>query len=91
MIVMTHPLEDASPAEEQALYAATLAIEQRPEIWDDADAVQRVADEAANAVLSVHRIHPNAPWMTAYVWQRRAIVVRQDRRLGDQSTPPLLA
>jgi hypothetical protein len=89
MIIMTHPLEDASPAEEQALYAATVAIEQRPEIWDDADAVQRVADDAANAVLAVHRIRPNGPWRTAYVWQRRAIVVRQDRRLGGQSMPLL--
>jgi hypothetical protein len=87
MIIMTHPLDDASPAEEEALYAATVAIEQKPEIWDDADAVQRVADEAANAVLAALRIRPNAPWMTAYVWQRRAIVVRQDRRLGGQSTP----
>jgi hypothetical protein len=89
MIIMTHPLEDASPAEEQALYAATVAIEQRPEIWDDADAVQRVADDAANAVLAVHRIRLNGPWRTAYVWQRRAIVVRQDRRLGGQSMPLL--
>jgi hypothetical protein len=87
MIIMTHPLDDASPAEEEALRAAAHAIEQKPEIWDDADAVQRVADKAASAALSVHRIHPNAPWMTAYVWQRRAIVVRQDRRLGGQSTP----
>jgi hypothetical protein len=87
MIVMTHPLDDASPAEEEALRAAAYAIEQKPEIWDDADAVQRVADAAANAALAAHRIRPSAPWMTAYVWQRRVIVVRQDRRLGGESMP----
>lgn len=91
MIVMTHPLDDASPAEEEALHAATAAVERRPEIWHDAAAVQRVADEAANAVLAVYRIRPAAPWMTAYVWRRRAIVARHDRRLGGHATPPLLA
>jgi len=90
VIVMTHPLDDASPAEEEALHAATAALERMPEVWGDAAAVQRVADEAATAALAVHRIRPSAPWMTAYVWRRRAIVVRQDRRLGGHATPPLL-
>lgn len=90
MIIMTHPLDDATPPEEEALHAATAAIERCLEAWGNPAAVQRIADEAANAALAVHRIRPSAPWMTAYVWQRRAIVVRQDRRLGGHATPPLL-
>ena len=91
MIVMTHPLDDATPAEEQGLHAATLALEVNPEIWDDAEAVQRLAEAAAAEVLALHRIRPCAPWMTAYVWRRQAIIARQDRRLGGHTTPPLLA
>lgn len=91
MIVMTHPLDDASPAEEEALHAAAHAIETQPDLWGEAAAVQRLADLAAGAALEAYRIKPSAPWMTAYVWQRRVIVVRQDRRLGGHATPPLLA
>lgn len=81
MIVMTHPLEGATPAEERALWAAAGAIETAPETWGDAAAVQRLADAAAAAALAPRGLRPSAPWMTAYVWQRRAIVVRQDRLL----------
>jgi hypothetical protein len=85
MIVMTHPLDEATPAEELALWAAAGAIERAPETWSDAAAVQRIADAAAAEVLAQHGLRPSSPWMTAYVWQHKAIVVRQDRLLS--STP----
>lgn len=81
MIVMTHPMDGASPAEERALWAAAGAIENAPETWGDAAAVQRLADAAAAEALASRGLRPSAPWITAYVWQRRAIVVRQDRLL----------
>lgn len=81
MIVMTHPLEDATPAEERALWAAAGAIERAPETWADAAAVQRLADAAATEALAPRGLRPSSPWMTAYVWRNKAIVVRQDRLL----------
>jgi hypothetical protein len=81
MIVMTHPLEGSSPAEERALWAAVGAIEQAPETWNDPAAVQRLADAAAAASLAPRGLRPSSPWMTAYVWRKKAIVVRQDRLL----------
>ena len=81
MIVMTHPLDGASPAEEKALWAAAGAVENAPEAWDDPAAVQRLADTAAAEALAPFGLRPSSPWITAYVWNRRAIVVRQDRLL----------
>lgn len=81
MIVMTHPLDGASPAEERALWAAAGAIERAPETWGDAAAVQRLADAAAAPVLALKGLRPSSPWMTAYVWRNKVIVVRQDRLL----------
>jgi hypothetical protein len=81
MIVMTHPLDGATPAEEQAIWAAAEAIENAPETWSDAAAVQRIADAAATEALAPRGLRPSSPWITAYVWNRRAIVVRQDRLL----------
>ena len=90
MIVMTHPLEEAAPAEERALWAAAGAVESAPEAWDNPAAVQRLADNAAAEALASFGLRPSSPWITAYVWRRLAIVVRQDRRLGGHATPPLL-
>ena len=82
MIVMTHPLEEATPAEERALWAAAGAIETAPETWGDAAAVQRLANAAAAEALAPFGLRPSSLWITAYVWRRKVIVVRQDRLLS---------